>query len=301
VGGHIVRIGVLFPTIEIGGDPVAIRDWAQSAEELGYDHIWLYENILGFNENPDRSVFGAITPDRIMDEPLVLLGFLAGITRRVGLVAGVVVLPQRETTLLAKQAAEVDALSGGRLRLGVGVGYKARAMAALGADFHTRGRKIEEQIALLRRLWSEDGVTFEGQWHHIPDSGGILGPRPVQQPIPIWVGGSAAVVVQRAARLADGWINTMPAPDEHARTDVESLRAHVVDAGRQPAEVGLQVWALLAGQAGGDLAAHAVGWREIGATHYAVDTSGLGLMSTQAHIDELRKVRSTLADEFAVA
>lgn len=296
-----MRIGVLFPTVEIGGDPVAIRDWAQAIEDLGYDHIWVYEHVLGFTQNPALGPSGPVTPRVIMDEPLVLLGFLAAITRRIGLLTGVVVLPQRQTALVAKQAAEVDALSGGRLRLGVGVGAVARETAALGVDFHTRGQRMDEQLALLRRLWTEEAVTFEGRWHHIPDGGGLMGPRPVQRPIPIWIGGRSEAAMQRAARLADGWMPLLPAPDEQARARVDAFRASTAAAGRLPSEVGLEVWGPLAGMTESGWAAHAAGWRELGATHYAVVTSGMGLTSVHAHIDQLRRVREVLADEFAVA
>ena len=296
-----MRIGVMFPSFEIGGDPVGARDWAQAAEDLGYDNIWVYEHVLGFTQNPAVGPGGPVTPRVTMDEPFVLLGFLAAITRRVGLVTGVVVLPQRQTALVAKQAAEVDALSGGRLRLGVGVGQVARETEALGVDFHTRGRRMDEQLILLRRLWTEEGVTFEGRWHHIPDGGGLTGPRPVQRPIPIWIGGRSEVAMQRAARVADGWMPLFPAPDDQARARVDAFRACTADAGRLPDEVGLEVWGPLAGMTESDWPAHAAGWRELGATHYAVFTSGMGLSSVHAHIEQLRRVREVLADEFAVA
>lgn len=292
-----MRIGATFPTTEIGGDPLAIRDWAQAVEDLGYDHICLYEHVLGFTENPDGSAFGPVTPQVTSDEPLVLLGFLAAITRRVGLLTGIVVLPQRQTALLAKQAAEVDALSGGRLRLGVGVGYHAREMTALGADFHTRGKRMDEQIGLLRQLWTQEAVTFEGHWHHIPDGGGLLGPRPVQRPIPLWFGGRSEAAAQRAARLGDGWFPI--GPNDQVRAALASFRTHLAAVGRQPADVGLEIWGGLVGKTEEQLAAHAAGWRELGATHYAIATSGLGLTSVQAQIDQLRRTRDVLSADFA--
>jgi probable F420-dependent oxidoreductase len=216
------------------------------------------------------------------------------------LVTGVIVSPQRQTALLAKQAAEVDALSGGRLRLGLGVGQVARETEALGVDFHTRGQRMDEQLTLLRRLWTEEAMTFEGRWHHITDGGGLTGPRPVQRPIPIWIGGRSEAAMQRAARVADGWMPLLPAPDEQARVRVEAFRACAAAGARLPSEVGLEVWGPLAGMTESGWAAHAAGWRELGATHYAVVTSGMGLTSAHAHIDQLRRVREVLADEFAV-
>ncbi|MER3404742.1 MAG: hypothetical protein C4289_05905 [Chloroflexota bacterium] len=199
-----MQIGAIFPQTEIGADPVAIRDYAQAVEELGYAHLVAYDHVLGANtETPERR--GRRWPytfQHQFHEPLVLFGYLAAITRRIGLVTGILILPQRQTALVAKQAAEVDVLSSGRLRLGVGLGWNEVEYEALGENFHNRGRRIEEQVTVLRALWTQPLVTFHGRWHHITDAG--INPLPVQRPIPIWMGGTDERVLRRIARMADG-------------------------------------------------------------------------------------------------
>src|SRR5947207_13234197 len=210
-----MRIGVVFPQTEIGDDPIAIRDYAQAAEQLGYQHLLIYDHVLGASiaNRPDWR--GPYTSDTLFHEPFVLFGYLAGLTKRIELVTGVIVLPQRQTALVAKQAAEIDVLSGGRLRLGIGVGWNEVEYEALGQDFHTRGRRSVEQIAVLRALLTQEVVDFHGHWHHITHAG--LNPQPVQRPIPIWFGvGSSQnpyppeAVLRRVARLADGWSPNIP-------------------------------------------------------------------------------------------
>jgi probable F420-dependent oxidoreductase len=283
----------VFPTTEIGDDPAAIREWAQAVEDLGYDHILVYEHVLGFRESPNPSYVGPVTPELRFHEPLVLFGFLAAVTRRVELVTGVLVLPMRQTVLVAKQAAEVDVLSRGRLRLGVGVGHVQREHEALNETYHTRGRRIEEQIALMRALWTEDVVTFTGRGHHLAGAG--LSPRPVQHPIPIWMGGMAAASLARAARLADGWIPDLMAPDDRARTMVEQLRAFAEHVGRAPTSLGLDVHLPLRSVPAERWREHAEKWQELGATHLSVETMGAKLPSLQAHIDALQQIRTALS------
>jgi probable F420-dependent oxidoreductase len=194
-----MRIGIVFPQYEIGTDPAAIRDFAQAAEGIGYHHLLASEHVLGASTaaRPDwRRPYGdthrAYTDEDQFHEPLVLFGFLAGLTRRIELVTGILILPQRQTALVAKQAAEIDVLSGGRLRLGVGLGWNAVEYEALGMDFRTKARRIEEQIALLRALWTQPVVDFAGEWDRIPAAG--INPLPVQRPIPIWLGGGTDTV-----------------------------------------------------------------------------------------------------------
>src|SRR5512137_2052178 len=199
-----MQIGLVFPQTEIGNDPAAIRDYAQTAEGLGFSHLLAYEHVLGANPQRPGGWSGPYTYQTPFHEVFVLFGYLAALTQRLELVSGILILPQRQTVLAAKQAASLDVLSGGRLRLGVGLGWNEVEYAALNENFHNRGRRIEEQVALLRRLWTEPLVTFNGEWHTIPDAG--LNPLPVQQPIPVWFGGSAEAALERIARLADGWI-----------------------------------------------------------------------------------------------
>lgn len=287
-----MRIGAVFPQTEIGDDPVAIRDWAQAAEGLGYRHILAYEHVLGFAKDPIQTSVGPMTPDRNAHEPLVLFGYLAGLTRRVELATGILILPQRQTALVAKQAAEVDVLSGGRLRLGIGVGYAPAEFTALGADYHTRGARIEEQMALLRALWTEEAVIFQGRWHHLEGAG--MSPRPVQRPIPIWIGGMSEAALKRAAALADGWLSVLRATDDHARGMIERLRAYADAAGRAPGAVGIDVHLPLRSVAQAGWAEHAEAWRKLGATHLSVETMMAGFTSPQQHIDALRRVAEDL-------
>lgn len=199
-----MKIGVVFPQTEIGSDPVIIRDYAQTAEGLGFTHILAYDHVLGANPDRPGGFTGPYTYQTPFHEVFVLFSYLAGITQHLEFVTGILILPQRQTALVAKQAASLDVLSGGRLRLGVGLGWNKIEYIALNEDFHTRGKRIEEQVMLLRRLWTEPLVDFKGKWHTIPDAG--INPLPIQQPIPIWFGGREEPALRRAARLADGWL-----------------------------------------------------------------------------------------------
>src|SRR5687767_6202589 len=209
-----MRLGVVFPQTEIGSDPAVIRDYAQAAESAGFDHV-LGSVLERFDKLGRRPPYTDQSP---FHEVFVLFGFLGACTRRLELVTGIVILPQRQTALVAKQAAAVDVLSAGRLRLGVGVGWNAVEFEALGERFTNRGARIEEQIAVLRALWARDLVTIEGQWHRVTDAG--LNPLPPRPTIPIWMGGESEPVVRRAARLADGWMpHFRPGPPAQAIVD----------------------------------------------------------------------------------
>ena len=192
-----MNIGVVFPQVEIGNDPAAIRDYAQAVEAMGYTHILAFDHVLGANPPSHPGLKGPYTYKHPFHEPFVLFGFLAAVTTRVELVTGIIILPQRQTALVAKQTACVDVLSGGRLRLGVAVGWNFVEYEALGEDFKNRGQRIEEQIEILRALWTKELVTVEGRWHRVTDAG--INPPPVQRPIPIWMGGESDPVVRRAA------------------------------------------------------------------------------------------------------
>jgi probable F420-dependent oxidoreductase len=234
---------------------------------------------------------GPYSSETLFHEPLTLFAYLAAITQRVEFVSGVIILPQRQTALVAKQAAEVDVLSGGRFRLGIGVGWNPVEYQALGEDFGTRGARSEEQIAVLRALWTQPTVTFHGRWHQIEDAG--IKPLPVQRPIPIWIGGSAEATLRRAGRIGDGWFPQM-APDERAATMVERLRSYTREAGRAESAVGIEA-RLSIGQVGEDQwAGYAGAWRALGATHLGVNTMNAGLTSPADHIDMLRRVIESL-------
>jgi len=291
-----MRIGAVFPGIELGSDPAVIRDWVQAAEELGYEHCLVFDHLVGFAESPNPSYNGPITPGVIVHEPLVLLAFLAALTQRVTLFTGVLVLPMRQTVAVAKQAAEIDALSGGRLRLGVGVGHVEREFEALNESYHTRGQRIEEQIDVLRALWTQDSLTYRGRWHQLPDSAGLMGPRPVQRPIPIWVGGNSETALARAARLADGWAPVLLRPDDEARAVVARFWESVEQNGRASDTVGLDVFLPLRFVDASSWRRDAESWLALGATHLSVELEGAGLKSPQAHLDALRQVRAELSD-----
>jgi probable F420-dependent oxidoreductase len=288
-----MKIGVVFPQTEIGNDPAAIRDYAQAVEGMGYTHILAFDHVLGANPDRPGGWMGPYTFRHPFHEPFVLFGFLAAATKRVELVSGIIILPQRQTALVAKQAATADVLSGGRLRLGVAVGWNPVEFEALGEDFGTRGRRIEEQIEVLRALWAKELVTIKGQWHRVPDAG--INPLPVQRPIPIWMGGESAPVLSRAARLADGWLpHFRPGPDAQARVD--QLHDRVRQAGRDPARFGIEGRFTLAQVAEGEWKKELAAWRAMrGVTHLCVHTVGLGLKTPDAHVETLRRFKAVAA------
>ncbi|MFQ5856855.1 MAG: LLM class F420-dependent oxidoreductase [Anaerolineae bacterium] len=291
-----MKLGVVFPQTEISTDPAAIRDYAQAAEGLGYRYLLAYDHVLGADpERPDR-LRGPYTYRDSFHEPFVLYGYLAGLTETLELVTGILILPQRQTALVAKQAAEVDVLSGGRLRLGIGIGWNHVEYQALGEDFHNRGRRVEEQIQVLRALWQNELVTFDGAWHHIPDAG--LKPLPVQRPIPIWIGGMAEPVLRRIARMADGWMpQFQPGPEADAM--LARLRRYIEEAGRNPEEVGLDGRLTLAMVGERDWVARVQEWQALGATHLAINTMGMGLESPQAHIEMIERFKMAVEPMFS--
>jgi probable F420-dependent oxidoreductase len=295
-----MKLGVVFPQTEIGTDPHVIRDFAQAVEGMGYHHLLVYDHVLGA-ETARRPGWVGYDRHDMFHEPFVLFGYLAACTTRLELATGIVILPQRQTALVAKQAAQVDVLSGGRLRLGVGLGWNSVEYEALGMDFRKRGARVAEQIAVLRALWTQEVVTFRGRWHTIVEAG--LNPMPVQRPIPIWMGGAADSVFRRVAAMADGWIyggglpNPFTRPQPRSPRDlVESLRREVQAAGRDPATVGIEgrmpidrggpeEWRQRAGE-----------WQRLGATHLCVVTMRAGFAGPEAHLEALRRFREAVGD-----
>ena len=247
-----MQVGVVFPQTEIGADPVAVRDYVQAAEELGYAHVIVYDHVLGADPQGHPGWTGGYTSADMFHEPFVLFGYIAAITQRMELVTAVLVLGQRQTALVAKQAAEVDVLSGGRLRLGIGTGWNHVEYEALGEDFHNRGRRSEEQIELLRALWAQEAISFEGRWHKITHAG--IKPLPVQKSIPIWLGAGGRSgpiptdrVLRRIGRLADGWFPLFPpddAPPSGASISgpeaIARVREYAREAGRDPSSIGME-------------------------------------------------------------
>lgn len=280
-----MRLGVTFSHPDIGNDPAIIRGFATEVERIGFSHLLAAEHVLG--GHPDRLEGRRVhTHDVPYHEPFVLFGFLAAATTRLELVTSILVLPQRQTALVAKQAAELDLLSGGRLRLGVGVGRNWMEYEALNEDFGTRGARLEEQVDVLRRLWTEELVTFEGRWHHLDRMG--LNPMPLQRPIPIWMGSFTTVVekvVRRAATMADGWFPQFP-PDDSFREVLDRFRRYATEAGRDPATIGIECGATITTtQTADDWRRTAVAYRDLGATHLRVITAGGGFTSPAEHLD----------------
>ncbi|MBX6721835.1 MAG: LLM class F420-dependent oxidoreductase [Dactylosporangium sp.] len=280
-----MEIGVVFPQTEIGADPAVVQAYAAAVEELGYRHILAYDHVLGADPEVHKGWKGPYDIDSTFHEPFVLFGYLAAITS-LELVAGVIILPQRQTALVAKQAAEVDILSQGRLRLGVGLGWNQVEYEALGKDFTNRGRRISEQVQLLRLLWTQRSVTFHGEFETVTGAG--LAPLPVQRPIPIWFGAQSRPAYQRAGQLGDGWFPQMqPGPDLDEAAKIVRTAARA--AGRDPSTVGMHGRARL--NRGVDATAEAVRlWRASGATHLSVDTMRLvpgGPVGVDRHIAAL--------------
>ena len=284
-----MQLGVVFPQTEIGPDPAAVRHYVQTAEALGYDYLLAYDHVLGANPDRPGGWQGPYTHESLFHEVFVLFSYMAALTTSLELVTGILILPQRQTALVAKQAAALDVLSGGRLRLGIGIGWNAVEYEALGENFRDRGQRSEEQVSLLRRLWTEPLVTFQGQHHTISDAG--LNPLPVQRPIPIWFGGGADRVLQRMARLGDGWIANTMSP-EQARPYVATLRAALEANGRAPESFGIDIRVNASGTPESGWAAYVAGWQALGATHICVNTMGMGFTDLDQHLDVLLRFKA---------
>jgi probable F420-dependent oxidoreductase len=295
-----MRIGVTVPITELRADLTGLRDFVQAAEDLGYTHIRMLDHVLGADPRFHTEVPEFFyTHESYIHEPLTLMSYLAAITTRVQLETAILILPQRQTALVAKQAAEVDVLSGGRLRLGIGVGWNPVEYEALGEDFHNRGQRCEEQIAVLRALWTQEVVNFQGRWHRISHAG--LNPLPVQRPIPIWIGAGNGIspvlpdaALRRIGRLADGWIPLF-APDAHGQETIDRVHAYAREAGRDPATIGLEGRVTVAGKAPQEWLIQVHDWQAVGATHVSVGTGGGIFKSPQEHIDALRRFKQVVA------
>jgi probable F420-dependent oxidoreductase len=288
----MVRLGVVFPQSEIEEDPVAVRAYAEAAEELGYAHILAFDHVVGadLTNRPDWT--GPYNVDTQFHEVFVLFGYLAAITRSVELVTGVLILPQRQAVLVAKQAAEVDVLSHGRMRLGVGIGWNEVEYEALNENFRNRGARSAEQVRLMKRLWTERSVTFDGRYHHV-DAAGIL-PMPVQQPIPVWFGGYQEATIRRIVEIGDGWICTAP-PEDRIKDLRELLDRELQRVGRDASSIGIEGSISYGG--GEDAWTQRIdAWRELGATHLCVNTMNAGLRGAQAHIDAIRRFKETVGE-----
>lgn len=280
-------IGVVLPHEEIPLDAIALRDYAQAMEALGVESIGVLDHVLGADTTHRPDLHGPHGLESRCHEPMVLFGFLAAVTTKVRLTTEVLVLPQRQTALVAKQAAEIDVLSGGRLRLGVGLGISDVDYGGLGADFHNRGRRIEEQVQVLRAFWTQEVVSFQGRWHHISEAG--INPLPVQRPIPFWFGGGRVEAsLRRIAKLADGWFPSF-APDGEGAARIEQVRGYAREVGRDPATIGIEGRVRLRAGTIDDCIRCYEAWQALGVSHVLADAREMGEHSVDGHVALVRR------------
>lgn len=285
-----MEIGAVYPQIELRGDPRALDAIGRAVEALGYDHLVMFDHVAGaVHEGRRVPMYGPYTDKDPFHDPLVSFAYLAGITSRIGLATGILVLPQRQTVLVARQAADVDLLSGGRLRLGVGVGWNPVEYEALGQDFHTRGRRLDEQIGYLRQLWQDCPTSFSGEFDTIDRAG--INPRP-QRRIPLWCGGSSEPALRRAARLGDGFVFSGPF-ETSILPGWQRLKELLREQGRSPDDFGAE-YLISASLSVGDTLDVIRRWRDAAGTHVGVRTMGLGFTEAQQHIEFLAEVRQRL-------
>jgi len=280
-----MKVGLVYPQTEFGNDPAAIRDYAQTAEALGYTHISSYEHILGANPERPGGWHGPYTYRDPFHDPFVMYSYMAGFTESLEFATGILVLPLRETAVVAKQAATLDILSGGRFRLGLGVGWNKVEFTALGQDFHQRGQRIDEQIELLNLLWTRDLVTYQGKWHTVPDAG--LNPRPAK-PIPLWMGGHADAVLRRIARVGQGWLPGYHRADQSLEL-LAKLDQFLAEFGRSRSDIGIE-WRLHYNKGTPDDWQRTIqGWQAVGATHMSLNTMNAGLDTAAQHLQAIRR------------
>ena len=265
-----MQLGTLLPWGDIGGTPAVVREYAQAAEAIGYDFLEAPDHVVGVNA-ASRPGWDRNTSADLFHDPFVLFGFLAGITTKLGFATGVLILPQRQTVLVAKQAACLDVLCGGRFRLGIGVGWNEVEFTALNEDFHNRGRRSAEQIAVMQALWREPHVTFKGRWHTIEDAG--INPRPAAGKVPVWFGGHHERTLERIARLGDGWMPNAYQPNDEALAIFDRLRQLTRQAGRDPASVELEIWVSMGSGSEADWAREARCWKDAGVSYLTLTTT----------------------------
>lgn len=292
-----MKIGVIFPQTEFPPDPIAVRDYAQAVEDLGYTHIHAYDHILGANPERPGGWKGTYTFLHPFFEPFVLFGYLAGLTHKIEFATGILILPQRQTALVAKQAATLDILCNGRLRLGFGLGWNEVEYTALGENFHNRGKRMEEQVGLLRLLWTQPLVKFEGRWHNIPDAG--LNPLPIQRPIPIWFGGTDERALRRMARMADGWMINQRTL-EQARPLLEKVLSYLEETGRDRASFGIEPRLNMNAIPQTDWVSFIQAWEDLDATHLMVNTMGMGYDTPAKHLAALQNFAAVIGIKQAI-
>jgi probable F420-dependent oxidoreductase len=296
-----MQLGVSLPLVDIGGDPATVRDFAQLAEAEGYDHLMLADHVLGVNA-ATRPDWGARnTSADLFHDPFVAFGFLAGVTKKIGFSTQVLILAQRQAVLVAKQAASLDVLCGGRFRLGVGVGWNEVEFIGLNENFHNRGKRSEEQVQVMQALWAAPHVTFRGKWHTIEDAG--INPLPIHRKIPVWFGGHMDVTLRRIAKWGDGWMMLAHEAGPEAIAEFDKLRRMIEQEGRDPADVGLEVWVSTAEGNEADWRKAFQFWKSAGVTHVTLNTTHnrgphkrIPERTAAAHIDAMKRYKAAVAD-----
>ena len=296
-----MEIGVIFPQTEIEPDRLAIRDFAQAAQDMGYKYLFIADHVLGADaRHYDHPLFGMYNHETVVHESMTLMGYLAAVVPGMGLTSGILILPQRQTALVAKQAAEIDILCGGRLRLGIGVGWNHVEYEALGRNFHDRGARSAEQIQVMRELWTKESVDFHGKWHDITHAG--INPLPVQRPIPVWLGAGSPVApvppdvaLRRVARIADGWCPNF-GPDAEGRALQAKVHGYMAEYGREPAGLGLDGRLKTVGASPEDWVEEVAAWREMGASHLSIENRRGGLKTAAEHIEAMRRFKDAAGE-----
>jgi probable F420-dependent oxidoreductase len=295
-----MKLGVALPLTDVGGDPTTVRDFAQAAEGLGYDYLAGTDHVLGVNAASRPDWGNRNTSADFFHDPFVLFGFLSACTSRIEFSTEVLILAQRQTVLVAKQTACLDVLSGGRFRLGIGIGWNPVEFIGLNEDFGNRGRRSEEQVQVMQALWAERHVSFKGRWHTVDDAG--INPLPLTRRVPLWYGGHNEATLQRIAKWGDGWIMLAHPPGDAARAEIAKLRAYVETAGRKKEAVGLSVWV----SAVGDEASwrkEIEAWKEAGVTHVTLNNTfgryyhrRIPGRSMSDHMSAIKRYQQAVAD-----
>lgn len=297
-----MELGALIPLGDIGGEPSAVRDYAQAVEAIGCDFLEAPDHVLGVNaaSRPDWDLSRNTSQD-LFHDPFVLFGFLAGCTSKLGFSTGVLIVAQRQTVLVAKQAASLDVLCGGRFRLGIGVGWNETEFVGLNENFRNRGRRSEEQVQVMQALWAQDHVTFKGKYHTIDDAG--INPRPTSGRVPIWYGGHHELTLPRIAKWGDGWMPNAYAPDRSALEIFDKLRGMIRAEGRDPSAVGIEVWTSCGSGTPADWRKEVAFWKSAGATHICLTTTfnrrhhhRIAGHTTADHLAALRAYKDAVAE-----
>jgi probable F420-dependent oxidoreductase len=295
-----MKLGVTLPLIDIGGEPAVVREFAETAEALGYDFLGTPDHVLGVNKASRPDWGNRNTSEDYFHDPFVLFAFLAGLTRKIHFSTEVLILAQRQAALVAKQAASLDVLSGGRFRLGVGIGWNPVEFTALNENFKNRGRRSEEQVKVMRALWAEPHVSFKGEWHTIEDAG--INPLPLDRRVPVWFGGHDERALQRIARHGDGWIMLSYALGPESSAAFAKLRATASAAGRDPKSLGLAVWVSAVGDEKG-WRAELAAWKTAGVTHITLNNvyaryhhKRIDGRTVREHIEAMKRYRAAVGD-----